>query len=165
MKIIDEKGRLFGKINIIDLCVILVIVLAVAAFFVKSASLGKTEKSTAEITYTLKVKGVRMQTVDELNQSDGKSISVVKTGEALGTIQEVSYDQAIDFIVDKSGNYIETTIPDKYDVIVKISTNGTETPKGIYTEGGKQLFIGEDVKFNTKNAETSGEVLEIKVGN
>lgn len=35
MKLIDEKGRLFGKINLIDLAVILVVVVAVGALAMK----------------------------------------------------------------------------------------------------------------------------------
>ena len=31
MKVIDEKGRLFGKLNLIDLAVVVIVVVAVAA--------------------------------------------------------------------------------------------------------------------------------------
>ena len=33
--IIDNKGRLFGKINIVDICVILIVVLAVGLTYFK----------------------------------------------------------------------------------------------------------------------------------
>ena len=164
MKLIDEKGRLFGKINVIDLCVVLVLVLAVAGFFVKNASFDKAEKTTAPITYTLKVKAVRMQTVNELIATKGKEIRTPKLNELLGTIEEVTYTDAHDFVVDKNGSYVTSIQPDKYDVTVIVTTNGSETPKGIYTEGGKQLFIGEGVGIDTGNAETSGEIMNIKVG-
>ena len=42
MKLIDEKGRLFGKINIVDLLVILVIIVAavVLGLVVRAVSMG-----------------------------------------------------------------------------------------------------------------------------
>ena len=49
MKIIDEKGRLFGKINLIDLLVIVLVVAVVAAVGWKLV--GK--KAAASITEAL----------------------------------------------------------------------------------------------------------------
>lgn len=163
MKFIDEKGRIFGKINIIDICVLLAIVLAVGGYFLKSASLGKSETVYKNVTYTLEIKSVRNATIDSLNESIGKEVFVPKTNELLGTVAEVTYTDAKDFLVDKNGKYVESTQPDKYDVKVTITTRGTENRKGVYTEGGKQLFIGEGVIMSTNNLETSGEVMSIDV--
>ena len=35
MKLIDEKGRLFGKVNLIDLCIVLIVIAGVAAVAMK----------------------------------------------------------------------------------------------------------------------------------
>lgn len=51
--ILDQKGKLFGKINIIDLLLILVVVLAVAFFGIKMMDDGGAAVSTGE--------GVRME--------------------------------------------------------------------------------------------------------
>ncbi len=164
MKLIDEKGKLFGKINIIDLCVVLVVVLAFSLFALKKVSLKKTENAGAEITYTVNVKSIRIQTVNELENSKGMNAFMGKTGEALGVIGEVSPKEAQDFVVDKNGNYVKTVQPDRYDVTITITTTGTENANGVFTEGGKQLFIGEDVTISTNNIETTGEVTSIEVG-
>ena len=37
MKIVDEKGRLFGKVNLIDLLVLLLVIAAAAALIWKTA--------------------------------------------------------------------------------------------------------------------------------
>ena len=39
MKIVDEKGRLFGKVNLIDLLVLLLVIAAAAALIWKTASM------------------------------------------------------------------------------------------------------------------------------
>ena len=59
MKVVDEKGKLFGKLNIIDLLVILLLLIAVA--LVGWKVLKKDGAVGAEhtiLTYTVEVKGV-----------------------------------------------------------------------------------------------------------
>ena len=164
MKLIDEKGKLFGKINVIDLCVILIVVLALSLFAIKKVSFKKTENAGVEITYTVNIKNVRSQTVSELENSKDLGVFAGKTGEALGVITKVTSEESEDFVVDKNGNYVKTVQPDRYDVTITLTTMGTENANGVYTEGGKQLFIGEGVTISTSNIETTGEVLSIKVG-
>lgn len=56
MKLIDEKGRLFGKVNLIDLAVILVIVVAVAALAMKFFGNDVVESVTSpKVTITYQV--------------------------------------------------------------------------------------------------------------
>lgn len=56
MKIMDEKGRLFGKLNIIDLLVILlVIAVAVLVFVRRGQSTGEEQEAGFELTYQVQV--------------------------------------------------------------------------------------------------------------
>lgn len=56
MKIVDEKGKLFGKLNIIDLLVIIFIIAAVAVVGVKLLGGGDdTSASSTRLTYTVHV--------------------------------------------------------------------------------------------------------------
>lgn len=70
MKIIDEKGKLFGKLNIVDLLVIL-LVIAAAVFLVlrheRNAEGGGTGAS-ATLTYQVLVKGVDPTYYDSIRQ-------------------------------------------------------------------------------------------------
>ena len=69
---LDEKGRLFGKINIVDLLVL--ILLAMAAIMVGLKLLGKNgvlpgaTASQAKITYTVQVNNVYPQVYESLRQ-------------------------------------------------------------------------------------------------
>ena len=58
---IDEKGRLFGKINIVDLLVILVIVIAavfVGVKFLGGGSSGGIGAAKTKVVYTVLVENV-----------------------------------------------------------------------------------------------------------
>ncbi len=162
MRLIDEKGRIFGKINIVDLCVVLVLLLAAAAFFVKDASITKTDKSAAAIEYTVVIRSVRKPTAESLENSIGKSLTVTKTGELLGEIKEVVKTDAEAYISSKNGEYIKTTFPDKFDLTVTITTQGSENASGIYTAGGKQILVGENLNIATDSIQTAGEIISIK---
>ena len=164
MRLIDEKGRLFGKINIIDLCLVLVIVLAIGGYFIKKNSVPKTQVEYKKITYTVEIKGIRKPTLEQFENKIGQALSIPNTGEFLGTVVAVKAEDSEGLAIDKNGKYVQTIQPEKYDIILTIETQGTETSKGVFTQGGKQLFIGEILGMTTDTAETSGEILEIKVG-
>ena len=61
---IDEKGRLFGKLNIVDLLVILVVLVAVVVLGVKFLGKdggGGINPGKTQVTYTVLVKGVEQE--------------------------------------------------------------------------------------------------------
>ena len=65
MKVVDEKGKLFGKLNIIDLLVIVLLLVAVVLVVFKVlAKDGAVGAQHTVLTYTVEVKGVDPE-VDE----------------------------------------------------------------------------------------------------
>lgn len=164
MRLIDEKGRLFGKINIIDLCLVLVIVLAIGGLFIKKNSIPKTQGEYKTITYSVVIKGVRKPTLEQLEKEIGQTLDITNTESSLGTVTDIKYEDAKSFVVDKNGKHIEAVLPEKYDITITIETEGTATSKAIFTKGGTQLIIGDPVNISSNTVETSGEIMEIKVG-
>lgn len=65
---IDEKGRLFGKINIVDLLVILVVLIGAAVLAVKFLS-PKGGASKTPVTYTVLVENVRQEVYENIQQN------------------------------------------------------------------------------------------------
>ncbi len=67
MKVIDEKGRLFGKVNIVDLLVLVLIVAAAAVLGMKllggRAMPGEQSK---KLTYTVRVMEVTQETYESV---------------------------------------------------------------------------------------------------
>ena len=68
---IDEKGRLFGKINIVDLLVLIVVVILIAALglklFGKGGALAGPPQET-KLTYTVRVNGVYPAVYEDIMQ-------------------------------------------------------------------------------------------------
>lgn len=92
MKIIDEKGRLFGKLNIIDALVLLLIVAAAAVLALRllnrnsGADPGASDAAT-QITYTVLVTEVSPESYEAIRQfvdpEAGKKDALVSNSKVL----------------------------------------------------------------------------------
>ena len=81
----DKNGKLFGKINIIDLLVIVIAVAVVAAVALKmTGHLGavRSEAGT-NITYTVRVEGVDREVYDNIQKYVDQAVSQQKPGDQL----------------------------------------------------------------------------------
>jgi hypothetical protein len=83
-RFLDEKGRFFGKVNIVDLLVLLVIV-AVVVFAVVRMTGDSSKTVPVRVTYV--VEEVRQATVDALRAAKGDVTD--EGGTYLGTVKEV----------------------------------------------------------------------------
>lgn len=67
MKIIDERGKLFGRLNLIDFLVVLLIIAALAGVGLKVAGRGRGGFAPAtKLTYTVKVSAVEPEVYQAL---------------------------------------------------------------------------------------------------
>ncbi len=91
MKIINEKGKLFGIINIIDLTVLLVVglILVGGAKRMKSKPIIVNDETKAIITY--EVSDIRMVSVENIVVGD--SLYHYDKGGYIGEIIETNYEQ------------------------------------------------------------------------
>lgn len=112
MKVFDEKGKLFGKINVIDLLVIAVIVIALVVVGVKllggenadnTPSSAESSDPTptpdlpnaAKLTYTVRVTAQREEVAEQLaqfvNPAEGKKDQLSHSGQAVEDAYVVDY--------------------------------------------------------------------------
>jgi hypothetical protein len=84
--VIDEKGRLFGKISIVDILVVLVMIGLIAGVYFKFFVIDKDHNAANydTIEYKLLIRAVRQQSVDAMEV--GADIYDVKTDSYMGKI-------------------------------------------------------------------------------
>ena len=161
--IIDEKGKLFKKINIIDLALLLVIVISIGATVYKFGFSTHKSVVTADtkITYVLRVKAIRQMAVDAINIDDVIYETVTK--KAIGKIVDKKVTEATEFVNMADGTLSkEDKIPEKFDVYLTVEAKGLVSNDGYFVEGNHQLNIFSNVNFSTKTVETMGTIMEIK---
>lgn len=160
---IDEKGKLFGKINIIDLLALVIIVVSVAAVCFKFGfSVHKNVGSAGdEITYVMKVKAIRQSSADALNIGD--SLTEKTTKKKIGKIIDKRVEKAKEVVNKADGTLTsEVEIPDKYDVYITVKGSGTSNDTGYFLDGTYQMGVFSSVEFTSKYIATTGTVTEIK---
>lgn len=133
--LIDEKGKLFGKVNIIDLTIVLVIVVAFAGAYYKfsKANVGPMVKQDNVIIKFIAeeasdyaadaVKDGDVATDDKQNLVLGKVVGKPEIGEALTAG------------VNSEGEYVQSSMPGKVSAIVTVEGKGVMTKNGVVVNG------------------------------
>lgn len=163
-KIIDSKGKLFGKINIIDLAVIIAVVVLALFTFVKFDRNDQITRSDKVIEYTVLVKQIRQPTVDAFNKNF-KDIAEPDTQKALGDITDVKLSKSKEVITLADGYYKEIERDDTFDLLLTLRVQGTETEDNYYTLNGKKLIVGETITLNNQYVTSYGVVKSVEVVN
>ncbi len=157
---IDKQGKLFGKINILDLFVVTLILLLAVGTYYKLTS-EKLEMSTGEhnIEYVLKIRNVSDFTSEYY--TEGTEVFDRSTNEMIGVITNVLTEPTKDVINTKNGDLSLTEVPGKLDIYITLEGKGIETEKSYLINGVFELKRGSTVKLKTKYLEVDSVVYDI----
>lgn len=158
----DKNGRIFGKINIIDLLVIIVIIAAacITVFkFTATSGKGNTKVNTA-FSYTLKVTDVRDFTAKQF--AEGDNLYDDETGKFIGKVTAVKTEQSKEYALKSDGTYNYTERPGRFDVYVTVSTNGTVKDTGYFAEGIRQIAPHSTIVLSSQKLKTNATVENIE---
>lgn len=159
MRVINEKGKLFGVINIIDLTVVLILGLLIFGGVkrMQSKPIVVSESSKAHITFD--ISDVRMPTVE--NVEVGDELYHYDKGAFLGTIVEkevTSYTEPL----EKDGEWIDAEIPGKYRLSIVVESDVMDNPD-VVVAGGEQTRIGVEYRLKNKKVAFFGTVFGVEV--
>lgn len=159
--IIDKKGKLFGRINIIDLCVIVFVILAALVTYFKFNVSPKSSSAESNVVfeYTLKISDVREFTAKQFEKGD--NIYDDETGKFIGQITNVEMNDAEGFVLKTDGTYSKTIKPERYDVMLTLETSGTINDSGYFADGVKQISPHSTIIISNKKLKTTSSVAEV----
>lgn len=160
-KIIDEKGRLFGLISIIDVIVVVVVAILGVAIYARFFSESETPVArNDEFTYTLLVRNVREATVNSIHKGD-KIYSTANNTE-IGVVSDIEVKNAEITIGMADGTYKSTVVDDRYDVIITVDSSGFISEGHYYAARTVEISVNDSLTFFTKYCETTGAVWSIE---
>lgn len=161
--ILDKKGKLFGKINLVDISVILIIIIAVAATYFKFnlSAHSDVTRSDAEVIVTLRATGVRDFTVDAYEVGD--KVYDDESGKYVGEIVEKTTTEAKDHLTKTDGTVSEQLLPERSNLIIKVKSSALVREDGVVLESGKQVYLNQENVYCTQTAQTQFETVEIQV--
>lgn len=159
MKMIDQKGRLFGLINIIDLLFILIILFALVGGVKKYQQKVPVAEGTKEGTVTFLVTNIRQLSIDQMVIGD--QIYHYDKGGLLGSIEEVKSEPYTD-LVEYQGGWVDAPVPNKYQAYLKVKVDYTES-QDAYTVGGEAMRVGSEYRLKTKRNTFYGTCVDMSV--
>lgn len=159
----DSKGKLFGKINIVDLIVILaVIIMAVGVYVRFFGGPTKTVVEDSTFYYSFKVKGIRGTALEAMkkNISGNFMLDEKVTGE-MGKLIKVEEGTAYSEIKKNNGEIVYVEVPDRYDVVLTFEMRGKVNERGYFSPSLEDISSGINYNIIGKYVSVYGTVLSV----
>ena len=174
MKIIDSKGRLLGKISILDLGAALIILLVFIGIFIvpgPSGSIaqvggGKTDKIEVEVL----IRGLMIRDPQALLQefNTKTNAKIIIRNQPSGQVEIQSAKQLINHVAVPQPDGTVKALPDprpevafSTDMIVRMVGEGRITDDGAVMANQK-LKMGTIIEIDGKNYNFRGTVIDVK---
>jgi len=162
MKIIDEKGKFFGKVNLIDLVVVFLAIFLVTAFCYKVLAPKISTSPLAEGEVTALVKCASKTESAAKSVQKGQKL-VFGTDYIKGaTILDVSYSPSDSITTDSEGNLHMRKHPVLKDILITIQAK-INTNAAILKVGTQELCQGKKFTVKTHTIEIDGSVESITI--
>lgn len=156
-----KDGKLFGKINLFDFAIVVLVIILIIAGATKFKTFDKTVDASAmgKIQYTFLIKDVRSYTADALVSGDIVFDSATNIN--IGTITNVKKEPAkvTKSLADGSTKIFENEY--KNDVILTIETPGTMSNTGYFANKSIELKVGSEKEIETLYMTSLGKVASI----
>ncbi len=157
MKIINEKGKLFGVINIIDFIVIIILVLLIGGGVKRAKGKPEVVGEAGKALITIEISNVRKPIVDGFDI--GQNLYFREKDSLIGEIVDIEIKPHTKNIMS-GGKWYSKEVPDKYVATLIIEADVMETSDVIIV-GGEEIRIGVEYKIQGKKTTATGTVLGI----
>jgi len=168
MKLVNEKGKLFGIINVVDLLVILLVIAIVAVVGIKlfgtkaQAVVAVKEDCYAEI----EIIAASPRLYNEVDrQMDTLIGSRMVTGNEYlnATVEDVWFEDYVVVNPDDEGTMIEAVDPNRKDIVFLVKTQ-VAPDSATLSIGAQELRSGKTFIVKTQTFECSGTIRYVNVG-
>lgn len=152
MKIVDEKGRLFGKINLIDLLVIVLVVAIVAAVgwkLVGKKAAAAVSDNQHELTFTVSF--------------EDQPLAVAQFAETQIGKQLVNNAKLIPAEITKASYYPNAAFTGQ-DIFVTITADATFSGN-VWKVGSQEVRVGYEYILKTSEFELTGIITGMEADN
>ncbi|WCK53721.1 DUF4330 domain-containing protein [Aneurinibacillus sp. Ricciae_BoGa-3] len=126
MKVVDQKGKFFGLINILDLFLILLLIVALVFAglkYTQNKDLGTGPAKQKEVTYVLYSSAEHPFVVDAIKPGD--QIRSKDTNTKIGQVVSVEKGPGKQAVPTADGRMVLATVPQKEMVHITVKANAT----------------------------------------
>lgn len=170
-KIIDEKGRLFGKLNLIDLLVVILVVCVIGAVAVKMTGTEVTKDDQlanaemVDISYTILCRMVHNDIADYIVENEVGN-QLMSNGELVESvfIEDIQRGTFYENYVTDDGEFQKIESQEYCDLTFIVSG---QAPYGenAFRVGSQEVRVGKSHVVKTVGFEITGTCIELEGGN
>jgi len=158
----DRNGKLFGKISIVDLIVLLLVLAVVAGSVWRFTSpAAALDQSNVAVDFTVRIEGVRDFTLE--NYHVGLRVYDRQAGQFIGHISGIRHTNFYELHPLFDGTVDWVAVPGRLTIYLDIVANGRVTPTAVYVEGTYEIAVGSLRYINTKYVQTSGRIYSVDI--
>lgn len=158
--IVNEQGKLFGKISIVDIAIVVCVLLFAAAIGVRFVLPSKANVNTGEYTYSATVKNVRQESVDAIKNDIGKMWYDEK-GNKVGTLVSVEEMPYITDISKNDGSIVLAEMPGKYTIEMKFEASALQGKSSVLLDGKREVSNGSSLLANSESIAVTYTIYDI----
>ena len=158
---IDNKGKLFGKVSVIDIIVVVLICLAIFGVYKRfNSEATKIVDSNVKIQYVVRVNDIRMTSLEAIKKMGATYDSIRKT--KIGEIVDVTYEPYNVVVTKSNGELTKASVPNKYTAYITIETEGKIANTGYLNPLNDVLSMSSEHIVMTKWFKSNGTIKYIE---
>ena len=161
--LMDSKGKLFGKVSIVDIVIVLLIVAAiVGAYFRFHGKSSEVVANDAEFYYVIKINNIQASNKDMLLKSIGTPFELFgKVQSTMGELIDVKTENAVNSITKNDGTIVNAEIPERFDVTLQFKVLGKTNEYGYFTPEMHEISAGKEYNIKNKYCCVSGMIQKV----
>ncbi len=153
----DENGKLFGKVSIIDVGIVFFAILALAGYFVIRSGRPETQASPKTIQISLLLPEINIRDLNSFHVGDKANVTIRNQSAGLATLQNI---KVMPHLITLPINGQVKSIPDPADpysknVVLTFQAEARETANG-YAVGGAKVKVGIPLEIETAKYQLRG---------
>lgn len=157
---LDEKGRLFGKVSIVDLAIVLIVLILVAGYLYRDRAAG-TPAQAKTVVVKVVCNGVYPGTEDSIKIGDNL---VASGGVTNVRITDMRVEPAYWTVNTADGHMNLTTNPFRKDIYLTLEGKTSQITPAEITFAGQKCRVGkEDFVIKTQKVEVIAIVQDIAI--
>ncbi len=159
MKLLDEKGKLFGILNVIDLFILLLIgsLVGFGGYKILKTNPSITA-TTRKALMEVEIKEIRQVSVDAFEVGD--LVKDYDKNTVLGTVVDKQVFQSKRLVTTADGRVVEADVPIRFDMVLTLECDAVVSPSTTLI-GGQELRIGGPLGIKNPKIATRGIVFNI----
>ncbi len=162
-KLIDENGRLFGLVSVIDVAVIVVVAVLAVALYTKDSAMpiASAADPMQTIRYEVTITNMPEGRLESLRVED--PLYDKETGNPMGVIKDIQVEDCVISMLKADGTYVMAPIDSRYNVKLTVEAQARVDERGhYYVNRANILGVGWALDLYTKTSLFGGTVTELE---